>query len=213
MTNMLDFWTHVSTIDWVRNFHRAWWLPRWIESPIISEYTDALSRIVKETTTLWGLEARLREEFWTDIIEVDWSRLACTIAVSGTQIRRKAERIILPNGETAMPTQTNMGWDVVDPIWWSSKVIAPSEWYGFLGKILELRTHHDNDRFDEKTHSKIMNTQVALKDKWFAFEIWDKESVIMPAYSIEGVRELVQRYSEPMRKWDIQTSKHYAINS
>lgn len=204
-------WNLISTIDWVENYH----LKNEDEFPLnsveITEYRSNLSRIINEVQRLWELERKLREEFWTDIIYIDWYRVANAIGVAGTRIRREADSIILPHWETMMPTKTNLGWNIIDSIGFSSKVAAPSIWYWILGKIPQFRP---NDiRFDEDLHNAIMSRLVTIQDKWIAFEVWKDEKAIMPVFSIDWISDLVSQFSDTRQESDTQTSKYYWINS
>lgn len=206
------FWTLVSTIDWTENFHLGKWQQLDWCSPEVQEYIDTLSRIANEVQWLGELEKKLIIEFWEWAILNAWNiRLANAIGFENTLIRRNVDSIILPDGETDMPTTTNMGWNVIDSIAWSSKPPAPSKWYGLFWKIPQLRPNHDN--FDEELHTQIMDKLIKLNSKWIAFEVWKDETALMPVFSIEWVDNLIQQFSSPKENNDTPTAKYYWINS
>jgi len=207
-----QFWTLISEIDWVKNFHLEQWAELDINSREIRDYINTLLWITSEVKWLWELERKLIENFWEWKILNNWNfRLANAIGFEWTLIRRRAEKIILPDWETEMPTKTNIGWNVIDPIAWSSKPAAPSIWYGLLGKISELRRNSTD--FNEELHSQVINRIISLAPKWIAFEVWPDETVLMPVFSIEWAHDLIQQFSEDEQKSDVQTAKHYWINS
>lgn len=206
-----NLWTLVSTIDEVKNFHLAE-EKIWNFSPEIQEYLYLISKIANEVRWLGELERKLKQEFWAGkILEVGGFRLANAIAVPWTLIRREVGKIILPNGETLMPTETNMGNKVIDPIGWASKTTAPSDGYWLLGKVAELRPN--SPEFNEELYEQVMNRLVKLDPKWIAFEVWKEETALMPLYAIGWVDDIIGRFSDEKRNSDIPTAKYHGINS
>lgn len=219
---------NVSEIDWVRNIFLPSQTPiilsekelieiTWNNniSKVILSYQENLYKLLEEKiNTLLDLESALKNNFSTEPTYLDeqwFVRLANCIAWKDTQIHRDANAIILTDWQTQVPTKTNMEQKVIDPIGWSSKWIAPSLGYWILWKIPELRPM--SPEFNEKVYNEIMNTKISIEMVWISFESWEQEIVIMPTYKIAWWDNIISDYSEERRKDDIQTAKHYWINS
>jgi hypothetical protein len=129
------------------------------------------------------------------------------------------KNISIPDGQTNMPTKTNIWKQVIDPIGWSSKWIAPSwwynkwkpEWYWILWKIPELRPM--SGTFNRKIYNEIMNIKISLEHAGISIEKWPQEIAIMPTYKIKWWEEVISQFSEDKKEWDIQTAKHYWVNN
>ena len=228
--NTTEFKT-ISEIDWVKNIYtntndiKDLWEILWknndkkiIEN--IENYFNRFSNILnKEYPTLIEIEKFLQEIFWTSLIFADENekvRLANALWWANTQIHRDAQKIIL--NWTQIP-QHNMWKNIVDPIWWASRVAAPSwwynnwnpEWYWILWKIPQLRPM-DKNNFDKKIYNEIMNIKLKLWFMWFAIEKSKDEIAIMPLVKLEWWEEIIQNFSEEKQQKDIPTAKYYGIN-
>lgn len=215
---------NVSEVEWVSNLflsdelHQSF-LSVWEHSKQLSElpndyvnYYEILVKIVCESQSLWILEMKLVEEFWTDLKYTEnWIRLANCIAWPNTIIRRDINNILVHNWETETPTYTNFWRHVVDPFGWSSKWIAPSSWYWLLWKEESLRPL--NETFNKALHEKIMREVCRWVFKWVAIEKWPEEIALMPTFAIEWNFHFIQQFSHwQLLPTDVQTAKHYWIN-
>ena len=224
----------ISEIEWVSNlFTKEQTLSNEKDDnttiQAINEYICKIDDILRKniwdkTMTLAELEEYLKKWFWTDLHYLDWKidwnklRLANCFAWPETHMYRDANNIILPNWETPMPTKTNIWARVVDPIGWMSKWPAPSgwynnwnpEWYGIMGKILELRPA--SDKFNKKVYMELMNTRISFIQTWIAVESWKDEIAVMPTFKMTWWEDIISKFSEERKENDIQTAKHYLVN-
>ena len=102
---------------------------------------------------------------------------------------------------------------VIDPIGWSSKVMVPSEGYGVIWKIVELRPQEGNAKFDQELYDDVMNSSVDFEAKWLVIENWEWETAVMPVLKIKWANDVIESLSIEMEEWDISTAKHVLINS
>jgi hypothetical protein len=214
MDNTINFSSTklLNTINWTSNFI----LPDdWLISDLLKKTVSELGRIITEGSTIQKIETWLRHNFWTDEIIIEGIRVATAIWLQGTQIHRQADNIILNNGKWF--PQNNMWWNVVDPIWWASRSLAPSEDYWFFWKIPELRPNSKD--FNEELYMKVREAIISTHLKWFAVEKGKgkdnkEETAIMPVYAIqwELLNGLVTPFSEKFNKDDIPTSKYFLLN-
>lgn len=201
----------VSTIDWVENI----WLPEnEIDSlvpNIRSEVDKLVNLVLVDGLSLLKLEQVLRENYGEWVLKyINDVRFANCFAWKNTQLHRDAKTIIIPKWSVKRISEANMWNSVIDPIWFSSKVPAPTEWYGLLWKIPEFRPM--DNKFNMRLFNELMSTWVELKFKWVAYEVWVNDAAIMPTFEINGWEDIISTFSEWIRDSDIPTAKYYWIN-
>lgn len=187
-----------------------------INAPLPTGLMDIMKRVDKVITpnrqTYATIQDSLRREFGYDevVTTVEWARVRVALALGmpGTAIIREESTIILP-WDTDTP-RNNTG-NIVDPLGWASRVMAPGENYGLWGKISDARP--GNPLYDTmmKTLAGTSNC-VGYAIEFTRKNEWIPEVAIMPTYRIEGGRELIMPYSQTVPAWSISTAKHILIN-
>ncbi len=209
-------WPIISTIDWTHNIV----LPSDVCFPEnlerhISRFKTFISSLTDRETTMENIEKRLARKYWAwRTIETPEWRIACCLWWKNTNIARIATQIIIPWSEMnqVIDSQHNMWRHVLDPIWWASRCISPTKNYWFLWKIPELRP--DSPEFNKELYEEIMNSIIKVSEiLWYAVEVSQDETAIMPVVAISWAENLITPFSTPKEKSDVSTAKHYILNN
>lgn len=197
----------INTINGTKNIV----LPAWSEIPDdLTPYFNKINSLSEKEMTFEELLSELTKLFWKEEIITNSGRFAICLWWIDTQIHRKVDNIVLP--DKGLPVQNNMWGNVIDPIWWASRVVTPSEDYWLFWKVPELRP--GSDKFDEKLFKELMRKPMTLsKILWSAVEVSEKETAFMPVYRIEWWEEIITPFSEKREPEDIPTAKHSIINN
>lgn len=217
MTTFENTWNLISSIDGTENIFIATWdLEKLKLSPKLVKNIELIKKITERNITLEDLEKELKTSFgeWKEIYVWDNTRFATAIWWKNTQLHRNAENIILPWSDmyTNSNMQHNISNEVIDPIWWASRAVAPND-YGLLWKIPEFRGLKGNKKFDEELYKELFNTKIITSNiLWYAVEINQDETAIMPIIWLEWAEDIILPFSETKKNWDIPTAKYYGLN-
>lgn len=208
-------WTHINTIDWTQNIV----LPESAKFPEnIQNEIDKFKRFIESIRSLEDLEKWLVSIYWEWwMVFADDIRIANSIWWKWTQIHRNAKSIIVPWTEMDWKedTQHNIWNNVIDPIWFASRSMAPTvaNWYGLLWKIPKLRPSHG--KFNQEFYDKVMkSTTITISEiLWYSIEINNDKVALMSVMKINWWEDFIMPFSEKLKSWDIQTAKHYVLNN